>query len=96
MMNTDKIVIIYQYYYLLLIKNSSITFVTKSGFRELLMHSVRQISFHLEISGVFMYTTHIGSDFENTSQSNKFLKNKTYIYELDTIYRICNYFIIKQ
>lgn len=53
------------------------TLVTKSGFKELLIHSVRQISFHLEFSGVFMYTTHIGSDFENTSQSNKFLNKKS-------------------
>lgn len=57
-----------------------ITLVTKLGFRELLMHSVRHISFHFEFSGVFIYTTHIGSDLENTSQSNKFLKNCRCIY----------------
>jgi len=67
--------------------NLNITLVTKSGFRELLIHSVRQISFHLEISGDFIYTTHIGSDFENTSQSNKFLKYKTFIYWSVTIGR---------
>jgi hypothetical protein len=58
----------------LLINNEYFTFVIKSGFSELLIHSVRKISLHLEFSEVFMYTTHIGSDLENTSQSNKFLK----------------------
>lgn len=59
-----------------LINKHLITLVTKLGFKELLIHSVRQISFHLVVSGVFINTTHIGSDFENTSQSNKFLKKK--------------------
>lgn len=56
-----------------------ITFFAKFGFNVLSIVSVRQISTQSGISYVFKYVTHIGSDLENTSQSNSSLKKQIHV-----------------